>query len=271
MRGINQNQLITQAQMDSATIGIIGAGAIGSFVTLALAKMGFKNLVVYDFDKIEDHNIDNQMYPLGSVRKRKVIALRDMVKDFSGENILAMAKPSDGANLLRTMRRLNETGTKIIIMAVDSLDVRKKIAESLVGSNIWLIDPRMGAKVYELYVNKAWDYQALAGYLDSFIPDSEASPELCGQKSIIYTVLGIAAEVCNAVHKIVVSGVRNEFPPLIFDYSTNMRIQKPVVSETVSLDDLPDTQPVVVRDLTDTLNEAMGALGPAHAHHAGGR
>ena len=41
---------------------VVGAGAIGSFVTLALAKMGCGNITSYDMDTVEEHNLPNQFY-----------------------------------------------------------------------------------------------------------------------------------------------------------------------------------------------------------------
>ena len=45
-------------------ITIIGVGAIGSWTTLALAKMGFQNLTVFDDDKVSIENMNSQFYPM---------------------------------------------------------------------------------------------------------------------------------------------------------------------------------------------------------------
>ena len=57
-------------------IKIIGVGSGGSWITLLLAKMGVKNIEVWDFDKICMHNIPNQLYEVDSIEKSKV-DLRD--------------------------------------------------------------------------------------------------------------------------------------------------------------------------------------------------
>ena len=56
-------------------VHIIGAGAIGSCAALALAKIGFKDFTVYDFDSVELHNLPNQMYRAKDIGKPKVEAL----------------------------------------------------------------------------------------------------------------------------------------------------------------------------------------------------
>ena len=42
-------------------IHIIGLGAIGSTLAEQLARMGFTNFYIYDFDRIEEKNIVNQI------------------------------------------------------------------------------------------------------------------------------------------------------------------------------------------------------------------
>ncbi len=54
------------------TIAIVGCGAIGSYVASSLAKMGLTNFNLYDFDKIEVHNLPNQFFKEKDVGKYKV-------------------------------------------------------------------------------------------------------------------------------------------------------------------------------------------------------
>ena len=63
-------------------IHVIGAGATGSWIVLALSKLGFKNIIAYDFDVIEEHNLANQCYKHEDVGKLKVIALGEICENF---------------------------------------------------------------------------------------------------------------------------------------------------------------------------------------------
>jgi len=63
-----------------------GAGGIGSWLTLMLARAGF-NPIVWDFDVIEEHNIGGQLFPQKSVNNSKVVALRRLVKEFTDTDI----------------------------------------------------------------------------------------------------------------------------------------------------------------------------------------
>ncbi len=65
-----------------SSVGIAGAGGLGSNVAVALARAGVGRLVIADFDRIEPSNLNRQQYFLDQVGERKVEALR--------ENLLAI-------------------------------------------------------------------------------------------------------------------------------------------------------------------------------------
>lgn len=242
-RFLNQTQLLPQDEIDRWAIGIIGTGAIGSFVAMALTKMGFKNIVTWDPDKIEEHNIANQMFPVSSVGKRKANATKEMTEMFSGEKIISLATKVTGKKAYEYLHQAYPGKTMILILAVDSLDMRREIVESLknVAYDLKVIDARMGAKTYRVLGFRADQYEEATAYLNTLVPDGEAVQERCGQKSIIYTVLGVAAEVCGFVHYIVMrfnhpDRTAPEIPaPVIFDYGTGMRMQNRHIGELVQI------------------------------------
>jgi hypothetical protein len=68
--GLNAQQIRTvaawgqEAQNDLARlrVGIIGAGSVGGMVGEALVRIGFEDVMVIDFDRIEEHNLDRLVY-----------------------------------------------------------------------------------------------------------------------------------------------------------------------------------------------------------------
>ena len=70
------------AVLRRSSVGIAGAGGLGSNVAVALARAGVGRLVIADFDRIEPSNLNRQQYFLDQVGERKVVALR--------ENLLAV-------------------------------------------------------------------------------------------------------------------------------------------------------------------------------------
>ena len=65
-----------------SSVGIAGAGGLGSNVAVALARAGIGRLVIADSDRIEPSNLNRQQYFIDQVGERKVEALR--------ENLLAI-------------------------------------------------------------------------------------------------------------------------------------------------------------------------------------
>lgn len=65
-----------------SSVGIAGAGGLGSNVAVALARAGVGRLVIADFDRIEPSNLNRQQYFIDQVGEHKVEALR--------ENLLAI-------------------------------------------------------------------------------------------------------------------------------------------------------------------------------------
>ena len=72
-----------QPEKDKTTIHIIGCGSVGSTVAENLARCGVKNMTLWDFDKVEPHNIVNQMFNENHVGMLKVDALRDILTDIN--------------------------------------------------------------------------------------------------------------------------------------------------------------------------------------------
>ncbi len=68
-------------QLARLKIGIVGLGSVGSFVAELLARMGFENLCLIDFDRVKHHNLDRT---LGATRRdigrRKISVIRDVLR-----------------------------------------------------------------------------------------------------------------------------------------------------------------------------------------------
>ncbi|MCX5784840.1 MAG: sulfur carrier protein ThiS adenylyltransferase ThiF [Elusimicrobia bacterium] len=71
-------QVLTALQR--STVGIAGAGGLGSNVAVSLARAGVGKLIIADFDKIETSNLNRQQYFVEQIGLRKVEALRASLK-----------------------------------------------------------------------------------------------------------------------------------------------------------------------------------------------
>jgi hypothetical protein len=171
-------------------ITIIGAGAIGSWTCLALAKMGFGNLTVWDFDKVDAVNLNSQFYRTKDVGYYKCGALEELVHDYTGVRIGRQGRYDFGAF------------PGIVISAVDSMEVRKRIWDNhkdrSPGTRL-IIDPRMGAETALLYAMNPMDRGDQASYEKTLYSDSEAVQERCTAKATIYTANMLSGLVCKTV------------------------------------------------------------------------
>ena len=68
------------ARLRQAVVGIAGLGGLGSTVAVALARTGVGRLIVADFDRIEEGNLDRQHYFLDQVGRPKVDALVETLR-----------------------------------------------------------------------------------------------------------------------------------------------------------------------------------------------
>ena len=174
----------------SKKITIIGAGAVGSWTALALAKMGFLNLEIWDDDVVSVENMNNQMYPITSLDEPKVQALGDMINMFTGHKVVTINGRYEGEKL---------TGD-IVISAVDNMKVRKSIWDNSQAS--WFIDPRMGAETALLYVMNRQDSADKVTYPKTLHTDEEGVHEPCTAKSTIYCSNFLSGLVARAVKQI---------------------------------------------------------------------
>lgn len=203
----NQSGLLDRSKLNKSVI-VIGAGAIGSFYSMTLAKMGFTDITVYDADKIEDHNIANQMYPESNIGRLKVEALKDLCMRFAGVTIKpipAMWHPDNAQN------------AEIVVMSVDNMDARSAIWRhygTREGTKL-VVDGRMGAQVFRAYAVDTSIREEREFYQSTLYPQSEASPERCTMKTIIFTVLSVSGVMLSLTKK----WVMNEFRPteIIYD------------------------------------------------------
>lgn len=176
----------------STPITVIGAGAIGSWTTLALAKMGFQHITVFDHDEVDKVNMASQCYSFFDVGKRKASALADKIAQFTGSNEIVTAIPEKWHGMKMT---------GVVVMAVDSMETRKEIFEAhkLHYPCTWMIDARMGAETALLYTINPHDPKDQEFYSKTLYTDEEAVQEPCTAKSTTYCALTLSGLVAQAV------------------------------------------------------------------------
>lgn len=186
---LRQYDLIPEKALGQ-TITIIGAGAVGSWTSLCLAKMGFARQKVIDMDTIEIENMNCQFYPFADIGEHKAKAIQALVQEFTHEDVAASTDEYKGSPL---------TGN-IVISAVDSMAVRKLIFENCYAD--YLVDPRMSAETLLLHVVNMKDQSQKDSYVKTLYTDGEAMHERCTAKATIYCANILSGLVCKAVKNI---------------------------------------------------------------------
>lgn len=239
-RFFNQNKIIDQNKIGDTTFLIIGAGAIGSYTAIGLAKMGAKHITVYDDDILETHNFDSQFYPFSSVGKPKVEALKALVSDFGDCSITAIAERWDTGK---------STTADVVLVCVDNMDVRKTIWDyfKTIQATKFFVDGRMSAMVYRVYGVEITKPDQCSLYSSTLYPQSEASPLPCGEKSIIFTVLQVSAQMCSQVKR----WLMNDYRPTEVQYDCYMDEVVKTYNEV-----LPEPIEKVEDKVDDSNNEA---------------
>ena len=170
---------------------IIGVGAIGSNLAYLLAKMGIGQLVLYDDDRVEAHNIEPQMYTTHQLDMNKVDACQFMCQYFVSNGLTINP-------LLQRVSRAHGFWTDIVVSCVDSIESRKEIARALMlGGKKWshFIDGRMGGNIVELHyatpdtMRDYWDELVQVEPLD--IP--------CSGRAVAYNGMFIASLIARQI------------------------------------------------------------------------
>ena len=110
-----------QPEKRTEKIHIVGIGSGGLTVAEMLVRSGITNLVLWDFDTVESHNLANQLYRQQDVGKLKVEAAREIlteINDDIADTITLKPKGWDGQNM-----------SGIIFLNVDNIDLRRRIVE----------------------------------------------------------------------------------------------------------------------------------------------
>ncbi len=178
-----QISIFDPADFTNYTVTIAGLGNIGSNVALALTKMGILNFELYDFDKVEAHNLASQAYNAHHVGADKVFAVAEQMEllnpAVSYESY--SDKFSGGARV-----------GHILISAVDSMEARREICKNI-PSDVFVIDGRMGGGQIEVHSQYAKDWVATL--------EKDGDDDPCGARFISYTSYVIAGLIANQVKR----------------------------------------------------------------------
>jgi tRNA A37 threonylcarbamoyladenosine dehydratase len=142
---LRQLDIADPSQFKDKPVTVIGAGGIGAATVVALAKTGFENITVCDFDRVEEHNIPNQLlliwvWDQDTLKWAKTTALFHLVHDVADISIT-----------IKNEKYVDQPLGEIVIVTVDSLDVRRLIWAQARSSQVILLN---SVDLIRLYVKR---------------------------------------------------------------------------------------------------------------------
>jgi len=178
--------------MDIPEINVIGAGSLGSFTVQILAKMHPVwqcPVSVWDFDKVEEHNVSNQLYSRADIGNLKVSALSEIIKTLGGPTLQIIDSAVDEQADLRGL----------VIVAVDTMKVRKKIMEicAFNWGIDYLIEARMGGNMGKVFALDPKNPESVRLYTQYLYDDTNVVNPVCTTNETIPALWMVASSIAH--------------------------------------------------------------------------
>jgi len=109
-------------KLQNSSVGIAGLGGLGSNAAVSLARVGIGKLVLVDFDKVEQKNLDRQYYFLDQIGKNKVNALEENIRKINPEVNIEILN-------LKLEKGSMEKPFKYVDVVIEALDEAKTKAD----------------------------------------------------------------------------------------------------------------------------------------------
>ena len=190
----NQSGILNIDEYDYLKIAIVGTGSIGSFLALALNKLGFKNLILIDDDTIEKHNVPTQFYFNTDVGEYKVKSLNNYLEG----NITTFKTK---------VKKFHKMNAHVVFICVDSLEQRKIITHAVLASYEkynkpkLIIDGRMHRLIFRVFTVPLDHTNLIKSYIEGLLDDEYGGD--CTEKGIIQNVFAVVAVMVEQLKKVI--------------------------------------------------------------------
>ena len=172
---------------DTEIVVIGGAGGIGSWLALFLARANFEVFLV-DFDRFEAHNLSGQFAKKSNINMMKTTAVAQNIADFTSNEISTIENRIDE----------NFSTNEFMFSAFDNMQARKDMFK--VWKKSWnrenkplFIDGRLAAEYFQIFCvtpETADRYEKEYLFEDSEVPDAP-----CSMQQTSHTAAMIAAHM----------------------------------------------------------------------------
>ncbi len=130
-------------KLQNATVAVVGVGGVGGICAITLARSGVGNIIIQDFDIVEESNINRQIVAnYNTIGMSKVDVLYNQIKEINPNcNVIKLNSFFDKDNL-----SLFSYNIDYVIDAIDSFDSKCFLIENCINRNIKFISSMGAAK-----------------------------------------------------------------------------------------------------------------------------
>ncbi len=183
---ISRHLLHFNPQLFKGRIDIIGVGAVGSKIAMEVAKLGLKDIHVWDGDEVEAHNLPNQAFYLADIGKPKVQAIAEHIKMATGTVVTQHNEFIEGSVPLG----------RVVFLGVDTMEHRKKIFENCLKNKFateQVIEVRMGVEELRVYGFNPNRRNEINDWVDTLVEDSKTVESACSAKTTVGATASLTA------------------------------------------------------------------------------
>ncbi len=116
-----------KTKLQNYTVGIAGAGGLGSNCAAALVRVGIGKLIIADFDVIEESNLNRQFYFRDQLGEKKVLALRQNLERINPDVELEMHDCKLGHDEIISIYH----SCDVIVEAFDKAEMKQMIIDTV--------------------------------------------------------------------------------------------------------------------------------------------
>lgn len=120
--------------LSKRSVLVLGVGGVGGYVVESLARSGIGNIIIIDFDTVDESNINRQIIALNStIGMKKVDVLENRIKDINTEcNVIKISEFINEDNFLE----LFNNKIDFFIDVCDTISVKKLVIKTCLEKSI---------------------------------------------------------------------------------------------------------------------------------------
>ena len=206
---------------------VLGAGGIGSWLSLFLSRIG-ANLYIYDMDLYEEHNMSGQAVTKSSIGTLKTVAIKQLIEKFSPDCEVSLGGEYTSESMTND----------IVLCGFDNMKARKVAFlrwKAFVEDNVgfsneeyeekrrtsFFMDGRLNAEHLQIFSIRGDDKEAIKKYeKEHLFDDSEVEEQDCTFKQTTHCAAMIASKMVSFLvnwgYNIKVSPIRTV--PFFYEY-----------------------------------------------------